>query len=360
MAAQDKTQSQVLADLDHVPGSADSDMSEPQIPRVSSPEAGPGDKAAAVAHPKVGAEAPEEAAMKQAAQQQQAQAQPGARTGAERTSEPLVGADPDDDDEDEIGSDDDDDLDDDEGMDEVEDDDEGMTLDSAATAPLEAGDMAIEDEPFDTSILGDGHADKAAWNRERLASLPTDDDAGRGRTPGSSEDMGYGGGAPNEDVDPDLPGLDTGDGMLDDLADETEEEEDDHLSDAASGLDDEDPKAHMADAILGDDGEFSDFGADPDRGAGGRVASDALTIDPDGQPELFGNGDLDDGDMSPEDLIIAVDGEDPLLAGVELGFLEELDMEGLNETDDISRDLEDQRADMDDSASGNERQNQPG
>ena len=37
------------------------------------------------------------------------------------------------------------------------------------------------------------------------------------------------------------------------------------------------------------------------------------------------------------------------------GRIEDLEMEDLNETDDISRAFEDQRSDMDDAASGNER-----
>ena len=44
-----------------------------------------------------------------------------------------------------------------------------------------------------------------------------------GRVPGESEDMGYGGGAPSEDAD--VPGLDTGDGMLDELMDDADDEE---------------------------------------------------------------------------------------------------------------------------------------
>ena len=365
MAAQEKTQADVLADLDHVPGSVDSDMSEPRIPRVSSPEAGPGDKGKGA--PQVGVEAPEETGlMQQPAQQQQADAGPGARTGGGAEGPPLVGADPDDEDDDEeaIGDEMDDEDDDDEEMD---DEEEGLQLGEGATmAPLEAGDMSIEDEPFDTSILPDAHAGKAAWNRERLAAMPADDEGvSLARTPGSSEDMGYGGGAPNEDVDPDLPGLDTGDGMLDDLAGDVEEDEDAHVEDAAGALDasggvDVDALSAMADAILGEDDDFADLGQDRDRGAGGRIAGATLLEHPDGQFTPSDNDDLDEGAVPREDLILAGEGEDPMFAGVEMGVMDGLDMEGLNETDDIARDLEDQRADMDDAASGNERQGQPG
>lgn len=40
----------------------------------------------------------------------------------------------------------------------------------------EEGDVPIEEEPTDLSIVGHGHEDKAAWNRERVARLQAMED----------------------------------------------------------------------------------------------------------------------------------------------------------------------------------------
>lgn len=291
--------------------------------------------------------------------------------------------------------------------------------DVQALAPPELGDAPIEEEVGDTSILGDGHADKAAWNRERVAAMQAQEvnaetdtfgsqavlghgetpdvlvadlallpEAGLsgGRTPGSSEDMGYGGGAPNEDVDPDVPGLDTGDGMLDDLTEGTDDDAQDQLEDAADALDDPEPgdaahapgrQARADDPLIraqmmpsspgtghGDTGELGakSGGKDPEHGRvalGEEVGAfrDDSVVLTDGTPFLpehrsFLEGEMDD-DIPLEERLLDGGGEDPSFALGEVGFAEDLEMEDLNQTDNISSRFEDQRV-ADDSMDGNE------
>lgn len=281
----------------------------------------------------------------------------GGTTGAEGAP-PLTG--PEDDEEDEDDDDDDDDAFDD-GDDETLQVAPEALADGALLAPPE-GEVTIEDEDGDLSLLGHGHEDKAAWNRERIAAMqdteahvhgdtvgsqailghgttPDINAAGlgdeaavglsgpvAGPVPGESEDLGYGGGAPAEDAD--VPGLDTGDGMLDELMDDTEDAEAEHVEDAAGSLD-----ARMLDA------------------------DDVLIPASDGNPRLDSWDDQPDDGIAPEEMLIATPGEDPLVAGAEMGFAEDLDMETQNETDDMSRDAEFARGDLDDGATGNERQN---
>jgi hypothetical protein len=59
----------------------------------------------------------------------------------------------------------------------------------------EEGPVPIEDEPTDLSIIGHGHEDKAAWNRERVAHLQEIEDDERDVRPATSEDVGLGGAA---------------------------------------------------------------------------------------------------------------------------------------------------------------------
>jgi hypothetical protein len=236
--------------------------------------------------------------------------------------------------------DEDDDLDEEDDADDEEfDDGDDETLqvspeelgEGALLAPPE-GEVAIEEEVGDLSVLGHGHEDKAAWNRERIAAMqdteaheggdtvgsqailghgtmPEINEAGlgdeavvglagpvAGRVPGESEDMGYDGGAPAEDAD--VPGLDTGDGMLDDLMDDTEDEEAERIEEAVGGL-----EARMLDA------------------------DDVLEPASDGTPRWDSWDDQPDDGIAPEEMIIATPGEDPLVAGAEMGYAEDLDME---------------------------------
>ncbi|EYD77542.1 hypothetical protein Rumeso_00708 [Rubellimicrobium mesophilum DSM 19309] len=190
----------------------------------------------------------------------------------------------------------------------------------------EEGPIPIEDEPTDTSIIGHGHEDKAAWNRDRVAHLQDiEDDEGDLRD-ATSEAMGLGGAV----LGGELKGWEGGDASptvdqgvdprFDDELSETEE-------------------------VLGDM-QIEDA---PD------VLDDESIDDPNNMPFLPEHRDLPDDNVDLEERLIATDGEDVLSSGPELGVVEELEAEDLNETDNISQAFEDQREFMDDAMEGNER-----
>lgn len=228
------------------------------------------------------------------------------------------------------------DLDEDDDEDEFDDGDD-ETLNVGAQVAPEEGPVPIEEEVLDLSLL-EANVDKAAWNRERVAHLQEAEDAGETPNPrnpsdapaiaptgsvgsfgtggeGSEPDLGVG--APNERVDPGIPGLETGDGILDELEDRTDVREQEHIEDAVDGLD----------------------------------ASMRL---PDGQPDLPEHRFEPDDGISLEEQLVARDGEDSLL-GTEVGFVEDLEPERLNEDDNVSRRFEDDRDRLSDSMDGNER-----
>lgn len=438
-------QADVPPESEHLPGAPDPDASEPQIPRVASPGVGPGDVASTgsdepvtpgrAADARVGeAEGgetlsgadgrPVMATMRQPVQQQQAQGPTGQGVGEAPIEGPGYPAE-DMDDEDDLDGDEDEGLlsdDEDDGRDDEFSEVADIDADVQAVAPPELGDAPIEDEDGDTSILGDGHADKAAWNRRRIAAMQdteAEPDVGDtfgsqavlghgdtpdvlssdlsllpgGRTPGSSEDMGYGGGAPSEDVDPDVPGLDTGDGRLDELTEGTNDDAQDQLEDAADALDDDtnddlgtagapgrqaraddaDVRAQLSPSSPGTghggggylghaDGDASPEALDR-MALGEEVGAfrDDSVLLSDGTPFLpehrdFLDGGMDD-DIPLEERLLDGGGEDPSFALGETGFAEDLEMEDLNETDDISNRFEDQRV-ADDSMDGNEERTQ--
>ncbi|HVG49571.1 MAG TPA: hypothetical protein VM899_15720, partial [Rubellimicrobium sp.] len=193
------------------------------------------------------------------------------------------------------------------------------------TAP-EEGPIAIEDEPTDLSIIGHGHEDKAAWNRERVAHLQEIEDDERPVRPATSESLGLGGAA----LAGSLEGWGGGNASAT-LDHANDPEFDDELSEEEEVLGD--LRLDDAQDIL-DDGSIND---------------------PNNAPFLPEHRDLPDDNISIEERLIATDGEDSLSAGAELGVAEELEMEDLNETDNISQAFEDQRLAMDDAAEGNER-----
>jgi hypothetical protein len=468
-------QTGVDAGTDHTPGSLDPDSSVAQIPRMASGGVGAGDVARARGDepvlgarsadarfeagdpaggtggegaglqagplatplPDAGADEDGRPVMAQPVQQQQAQVAAGPGAGAstgtssgtpraaeggpqETTIEGPGYPSEDMDDADDM------DPDEDEGLLSGDEDDEGDEFadiadvddDVQALAPPELGDAPIEEEIGDTSILGAGHTDKAAWNRERIAAMQDEEEhaetdtfgsqavlghgetpdvltadlallpgSGGSRTPGSSEDMGYGGGAPSEDADPDVPGLETGDGIMDDLTEDTNAEVQEDLEDAVGGMDDPAPgdaggapgrQARADDPSIraklgpsspgtgqGGIGELAarHTGRDPEHG---RVAlseevgafrdDSAVLRGP--QPFLpehrnFLEGELDDN-IPLEERLLDGGGEDPSFYLGEVGFAEDLEMEQLNATtDDISNAFEDQRF-ANDAGDGNE------
>lgn len=193
------------------------------------------------------------------------------------------------------------------------------------TAP-EEGPIPIEDEPTDTSIIGHGHEDKAAWNRERVAHLQDIEDDEREVRPATSEALGLGGAA----LAGSLEGWEGGNASVT-LEEANDPEFDDELSEEEE--------------VLGD--MRLDDAQD--------VLDDESVNDPNNMPFLPEHRDLPDDNVSIEERLIGTDGEDSISAGAELGVVEELEMEDLNETDNISQAFEDQRLTMDDAAEGNER-----
>ena len=193
------------------------------------------------------------------------------------------------------------------------------------TAP-EEGPIAIEDEPTDLSIIGHGHEDKAAWNRDRVAHLQDIEDDEREVRPATSESLGLGGAALAGALD----GWEGGNASAT-LEQSNDPEFDDELSEEEEVLGD----LRLEDAQ--------------------DVLDDESVNDPNNMPFLPEHRDLPDDNVSIEERLIATDGEDSISAGAELGVVEELEMEDLNETDNISQAFEDQRLAMDDAAEGNER-----
>ncbi len=281
--------------------------------------------------------------------------------GAGYPSEDMDDVDPEDEDDEEGGLDDDDDDDD--------DDEEGYQLDREGDEPgLETGDgmleelmvppggdklggdrdtdpnlngghgirmnapeegpIPIEDEPTDTSIIGHGHEDKAAWNRERIAHLQELENDERDLRDATSEDVGLGGAA--------LAGV--AEGWEGGIASPTLDQGD---SDFDSELSEEEE-------ILGDIA-IEDMPED--------VLADGSIRDPNNTPFLPEHRSEPDYNMSLEEQLIATPGEDILSSGAEIGVLEETDEVPINQTDSISRTYEDQREFMDDAMDGNERRN---
>jgi hypothetical protein len=190
----------------------------------------------------------------------------------------------------------------------------------------EEGPIRIEDEPTDTSIIGHGHEDKAAWNRDRVAHLQDIEDEEGDLRDATSEAMGLGGAA----VSGELPGWEGGTASTV-LAQGVDPEFNDELSEMEE--------------VLGD--MRLDDAAD--------VLDDESINDPNNTPFLPEHRDLPDDNMAIEERLIATEGEDILSSGPELGVVEELEGEDLNQTDSISRTYEDTREFMDDAMEGNER-----
>ena len=190
----------------------------------------------------------------------------------------------------------------------------------------EEGPIPIEDEPTDRSIIGHGHEDKAAWNRERVAHLQGIEDEEGDLRDATSEAMGLGGAA----ISGELKGWEGGTASKV-LAQGIDPKFDDELSEMEEVLGD----MQLEDA--------------PD-------VLDAESInDPDNAPFLPEHRDLPDDNVDLEERLVATDGEDILSSGPELGVVEELEAEDLNGTDNIEQAFEDQREFMDDAMEGNER-----
>ena len=190
----------------------------------------------------------------------------------------------------------------------------------------EEGPIAIEDEPTDTSIIGHGHEDKAAWNRERVSHLQDIEDEEGDLRDATSEAMGLGGAA----VSGELQGWEGGTAS----------------TVLAQGVDPEfNHELSEMEEVLGDmrleDAED--------------VLDDESINDANNTPFLPEHRDLPDDNMAIEERLIATEGEDILSSGPELGVVEELEGEDLNQTDSISRTYEDTREFMDDAMDGNER-----
>jgi hypothetical protein len=190
----------------------------------------------------------------------------------------------------------------------------------------EEGPIPIEVEPTDTSIIGHGHEDKAAWNRDRVAHLQEMEDDEREVRDATSEDAGLGGAA----LAGVLQGWEGG------VASRTLDQGDDAF----------DRELSEEEEVLGDMA-IEDLPEDVER--------DDSIEDPNNTPFLPEHRDLPDDNLSLEEKLIATPGEDILSSGPEIGVNEELEMEDLNQTDSISRTYEDQREFLDDAMDGNER-----
>ena len=189
----------------------------------------------------------------------------------------------------------------------------------------EEGPIPIEDEPTDLSVIGHGHEDKAAWNRDRVAHLQEMENDERDIRPGTSGQAGLGGAA--------LGGVLEGweGGNASPTIDQGDDEFDAELSEEEEVL----GEMQLEDA--------------------GDVLDDDSIVDPNNTPFLPEHRDHPDPDMSIEERLLATPGEDVLSSGPEVGVLEELDMEDLNETDNIEEAWEAARSGMDDAMDGNER-----
>ncbi|WP_210527069.1 hypothetical protein [Rubellimicrobium arenae] len=191
----------------------------------------------------------------------------------------------------------------------------------------EEGEVPIEDEDTDGSIIGHGHEDKAAWNRERVAHLQDLENDERDLRDATSESAGVGGAV----LAGALEGWEGGDAS----------------TVVAQGVDDEfDPELSEEEEIAGDM---------TIEGMAGDILADDSIIDPNNTPFLPEHRDLPDDNLSLEEKLIATPGEDPLSAGAEVGVNEEMEAEDLNQTDSISRLYEDTREFLDDAMAGNER-----
>jgi hypothetical protein len=192
----------------------------------------------------------------------------------------------------------------------------------------EEGPIPIEIEPTDTSIIGHGHEDKAAWNRERIAMLQGLENDERDLRDATSEDVGLGGAA--------LAGAAEGweGGVASRALDQGDDEFDDELSEEEE--------------VLGDLA-IEDMPED--------VLADGSIRDPNNTPFLPEHRSEPDYNMSLEEQLIATPGEDILSSGAEIGVLEETEEVPINQTDSITRTYEDQREFMDDAMDGNERRN---
>ncbi len=192
----------------------------------------------------------------------------------------------------------------------------------------EEGPIPIEDEPTDTSIIGHGHEDKAAWNRERIAMLQGMENDERDLRDATSEDVGLGGAA--------VAGVAEGweGGVASPTLDQGDDEFDSELSEEEE--------------VLGDIA-IEDMPED--------ILADSSIRDPNNSPFLPEHRSEPDYNMSLEEQLIATPGEDILSSGAEIGVLEETDEVPINQTDSISRTYEDQREFMDDAMDGNERRN---
>jgi hypothetical protein len=190
----------------------------------------------------------------------------------------------------------------------------------------EEGDLPIELEDSEDSLIGHGHEDKAAWNRERVAHLQEIEHDERDLRPATSEQTGMGGAA---------------------LAGELQGWEGGNASPTIDQGDTEfDPELSEEEEVLGDLA-MEDMPED--------VMRDASIRDPNNTPELPEFRDHPDDNMSLEELLVATPGEDPISAGAEIGINEELDMEDLNQTDNIEGAWENARFGLDDAMDGNER-----
>ncbi|TNC50163.1 hypothetical protein FHG66_09405 [Rubellimicrobium rubrum] len=194
------------------------------------------------------------------------------------------------------------------------------------TAP-EEGPVPIEDEPTDLSIIGHGHEDKAAWNRERVAHLQDLENDERDLRDATSEDAGVGGAV----LGGVMQGWEGGD------ASPTIDQGDDPTFDSELSEEEE---------VLGDMA-IDDMAED--------VMEDGSIRDPNNMPFLPEHRAMPDDNLSLEEQLIATPGEDVLSSGAEIGVNEELEAEELNQTDSISRTYEDTREFLDDSMAGNER-----
>lgn len=227
----------------------------------------------------------------------------------------------------------------------------------AGLAPPEAGRLSIEEEPFDTSILPDAHAEKAAWNRARLAAA----EPGAFGGPEQGDDPALDPAArsvPAPDLDPDLPVRGEGAERLGDIAGTGggAGEEGRRM-----GLGRRGTETQHGDLSLRPEHEELDPDVIPEVALGEQVGAfeDEGTVIPEGGPVLPEHRDfLQDGadeEIPLEERLLDGEGEDPSFAGGEIGTVESLEPEDLNETDDITRSFEETRADLNDSADGNER-----
>ena len=190
----------------------------------------------------------------------------------------------------------------------------------------EEGDRPIELEDTEDSLIGHGHEDKAAWNRDRIAHLQDLENDERDLRPATSEQTGLGGAA----LAGELQGWEGG--IASPTIDQGDTEFDSELSEEEE--------------VLGDL-NLEDMPED--------VMRDASINDPNNTPFLPEHRDHPDDNISLEERLVATPGEDPLSAGAEVGLNEELDMEDLNQTDNIEGAWEDARFGMDDAMDGNER-----